>query len=121
MGWRTTGDVAEFLTAAGDFLRGERGQVGVHTRTRLHRLAELRWPDPLPDGAPRLAAQGDAALLTDWFAAFTREASPPGAADGPDPSAAVAERLSYLGVTLWEADGEPVSLAGSATGRSRTG
>ena len=215
MGWRTTGDVAEFLAAAGDFLRGERvrntvfltvaeamranpGQrrgnthaglplfgwwsageghgakatpcgaflhtppfpvllsavpaeaavslakqalagrlltgvnaypetakafgdawremtgdrVGVHTRTRLYRLTELSWPDPLPDGAPRLAAQGDAALLTEWFAAFTRETSPPGAADASDPSAAVAERLSYLGVTLWEADGEPVSLAG---------
>ena len=215
MGWRTTGDVAEFLAAAGDFLRGERvrntvfltvaeamranpGQrrgnthaglplfgwwsagegrgatatpsgaflhtppfpvllsavpaeaavslakqalagrlltgvnaypetakafgdawremtgdrVGVHTRTRLYRLAELSWPDPLPGGAPRLAAQGDAALLTEWFAAFTRETSPPGAADASDPSAAVAERLSYLGVTLWEADGEPVSLAG---------
>jgi hypothetical protein len=50
MGWRTTGDVAEFLTAAGDFLRGERGQVGVRTRARLYRLAELSWPDPLPDG-----------------------------------------------------------------------
>jgi GNAT superfamily N-acetyltransferase len=218
MGWRTTGDVAEFLAAAGDFLRGERarntvfltvtetmranpgqyrgnpdagpaglplfgwwsrgegtgakaavrgaflhtppfpvllsavpaaaavslardtlagrpmsgvnaypetatafggawremtgGQVGAHTLTRLYRLAELSWPDPLPDGAPRLAAQGDAALLTDWFAAFTREVSPPGAADASDPSAAVAERLSYLGVTLWEADGEAVSLAG---------
>ena len=215
MGWRTTGDVAEFLAAAGDFLRGERvrntvfltvaeamranpGQrrgnthaglplfgwwsageghgakatpcgaflhtppfpvllsavpaeaavslakqalagrlltgvnaypetakafgdawremtgdrVGVHTRTRLYRLTELSWPDPLPDGAPRLAAQGDAALLTDWFCAFTREASPPGGGEGADPSAAVAERLSYLGVTLWEADGEPVSLAG---------
>src|SRR5215831_19333344 len=26
MGWRTTGDVAEFLAAAGDFLRGERAR-----------------------------------------------------------------------------------------------
>jgi GNAT superfamily N-acetyltransferase len=88
------------------------GQVGVHTRTRLYRLAGLSWPDPLPDGAPRLAAQGDAGLLADWFGAFNREASPAGVADKAGLSAAVAERLSYLGVTLWEANGEPVSLAG---------
>jgi predicted GNAT family acetyltransferase len=88
------------------------GRVGVDTHMRLYRLAELSWPDPLPDGAPRLAAQGDAALLTDWFGAFTREADPSRPADGEDQSAAVAERLSYPGVTLWEADGEPVSLAG---------
>jgi len=103
----------ETATAFGDAWREMTGgQVGADMLTRLYRLAELSWPDPLPDGAPRLAAQGDAALLTEWFAAFTRETSPPGAADASDPSAAVAERLSYLGVTLWEADGEPVSLAG---------
>lgn len=103
----------ETATAFGDAWREVTGgQVGVHTLTRLYRLAELSWPDPLPDGAPRLAAQGDAELLTDWFGAFNREASPGGAADKAGLSAAVAERLSYRGVTLWEADGEPVSLAG---------
>lgn len=104
---------AETAAAFGDAWREVTGgRVGVHTRMRLYRLAELSWPDPLPDGAPRLAAGGDAALLTDWFGAFNREASPAAAADKAGLSAAVAERLSYQGVTLWEADGEPVSLAG---------
>lgn len=107
----------EAAAAFGDAWRAMTGgRVGVHARTRLYRLAELGWPDPLPAGAPRLAAQGDAALLTDWFAAFNRETGPPGGAAGADPAAAaavaVAERLSYPGLTLWEVDGEPVSLAG---------
>jgi GNAT superfamily N-acetyltransferase len=85
------------------------GAVEVHLRSRLYRLAELTWPDPMPAGAPRVAEDGDAALLTDWFAAFSDEVNDMGARDHAD---AVRERLSYGGLTIWEAAGEPVSIAG---------
>ena len=49
------------------------GQVDVHRRMRLYRLAELSWPDPVPEGAPRPARGGDVALLAEWFSAFVRE------------------------------------------------
>ena len=49
-------------------------------------------------------------LLTDWFTAFARETHNP--ADRADQAAAITDRLSYQGLTLWEANGEPVSLAG---------
>jgi GNAT superfamily N-acetyltransferase len=84
--------------------------VRVHRRERLYRLAELSWPDPAPDGVPRVAAGSDAALLTDWFTAFTREVDQMGS--GEDQAAAVADRLSYRGVTVWEAGGAPASIAG---------
>lgn len=103
---------AEAAQAFGDAWREiTGGRVDVHRKTRLYELTELTWPDPRPAGAPRLAADADAALLTDWFTAFAREV---GDLDGGrDQRAAVMERLSYGGVTLWEtADGTPVSLAG---------
>ena len=94
---------------AGAWLEVTGGRVGEHRRNRLYRLAGLTWPDPLPDGAPRLAADGDTALLTDWFGAFAREVND--FARDADHAAAVRERLSYRGFTVWEADGKPVSLA----------
>lgn len=85
------------------------GRVSVHMRMRLYRLAELALPDPVPDGAPRVAAAGDAALLTEWFAAFAREVHE---AEGSDHAAGVRERLSYGGLTLWETSAGPVCVAG---------
>jgi GNAT superfamily N-acetyltransferase len=84
--------------------------AGVHRRERLYRLAELSRPAPAPDGVPRVAGDSDAALLTGWFTAFTREAHEMGG--GEDQAAAVADRLSYRGVTVWEAGGVPASFAG---------
>jgi GNAT superfamily N-acetyltransferase len=83
--------------------------VHVHRRERLYRLAEPSWPDPPPGGVPRVADGSDAALLTDWFTAFAREVHDMGG--GEDQAAAVADRLGYRGITVWEADGEPVSIA----------
>jgi GNAT superfamily N-acetyltransferase len=83
-------------------------QVDLHRRMRLYRLAELSWPDPPPAGAPRTAAETDAALVTGWFNAFAREVDD--AADA-DQAAAVRDRISYGGVTLWETDSVPVALA----------
>jgi GNAT superfamily N-acetyltransferase len=85
------------------------GQATVRMRMRLYRLAGLIWPDPSPDGAPRTAGEGDAALLTDWFTAFSSEVRE---TEGADHAAAVRERLSYGGLTLWETGHGPVSLAG---------
>jgi hypothetical protein len=100
----------EAATAFGAAWRESTGcQVDVHRRMRLYRLAELAWPDPPPDGAPRTAGEDDAALLTDWFTAFAREVHD---MDSTDQATAVRERLSYGGLTLWEVRGEPVSLAG---------
>jgi GNAT superfamily N-acetyltransferase len=86
------------------------GRVATRRRERLYRLAELSWPDPRPDGAPRLADERDAALITDWFGAFTREVNE--FALNADYAAAVRERLGYQGFTVWEDGGRPVSLAG---------
>ena len=100
----------EAATAFGAAWRESTGcRVDVHRRMRLYRLAELAWPDPPPDGAPRTAGEDDAALLTDWFTAFAREVHD---MDDTDQATAVRERLSHGGLTLWEVRGEPVSLAG---------
>jgi GNAT superfamily N-acetyltransferase len=85
-------------------------RVDVHRRSRLYRLGELTWPDPIPAGTPRLADQGDTGLLTDWFTAFAREVDD--LDGGADKTAAVREALSHHGLTLWEEGGGPVSLAG---------
>ena len=86
------------------------GRAAVHRRMRLYRLGELTWPAPAPDGAPRVAADSDIPLLTGWFTAFAAEVHDPDA--GEDHAAAVRDRLSHGGVTVWEAGGEPVSIAG---------
>lgn len=94
----------------------------VHRRERLYRLAELRWPDPAADGAPRVASAPDSTLLTAWFTAFAREVGEVN--HDEDQTAAVAERLSYQGITVWEAGGVPVSVAGvsrQVAGMTRVG
>jgi RimJ/RimL family protein N-acetyltransferase len=84
-------------------------EVTVHRRMRLHCLGTLVWPDPVPEGRPRVADQRDRDLLTEWFGAFAVEVNDAAAADH---SAAVDERLGYGGITVWEAGGVPVSIAG---------
>jgi GNAT superfamily N-acetyltransferase len=85
------------------------GQATVERRLRLYRLGELAWPDPAPDGAPRVAAAADAPLLTDWFTAFADEVHDTDA--GEDQAAAVRDKLSHGGALIWEAAGRPVSIA----------
>ena len=97
------------------------GRVAVHRRMRLYRLAGLCWPRPMPDGVPRPAGEGDVAVLTDWLNAFGREVND---MDVGDLAASIRERFSYGGLTLWEADGRPVSVAGltrRAAGMVRVG
>jgi len=80
----------------------------VGRRMRLFRLGELSWPAPGPDGDARLATTADRDLLIDWFEAFSQEVNEP----TTDDAAAVDDRLSYAGLTIWQAGGVPVSLAG---------
>lgn len=99
-------EVATAFAAA--WADGTGGQVTVHRRMRLYRLAGLVWPDPAPPGAPRTAGDDDMALLTEWVTAFSDEVEE---TEGADHVAAVRERLSYGGLLLWETDDGPVSLA----------
>jgi FR47-like protein len=86
-------------------------QIEVHREQRLYRLAELSWrPDPAPPGAARIATEADTGLLTDWFIAFAAEVHD--MAQRADQVADVRGRLAYGGLTVWEAGGEIVSLAG---------
>jgi RimJ/RimL family protein N-acetyltransferase len=99
-----------------------RGRVDVYRRQRLYRLAELVWPDPVPDGTARMARDADVPLTADWFAAFMVEVDDMGRAE--DQSAAAREKISHGGVTVWEAGGKPVSIAGNTvavTGMVRIG
>ncbi|WP_141576958.1 GNAT family N-acetyltransferase [Actinomadura sp. WMMA1423] len=99
-------DLAEGFAEAWTRRTGTRARVEL--RQRLHRLAGLVMPDPPPEGAARVADGGDLDLVRDWFAAFHRDA---GGHGDPDP-AVIDGRLAEGGVTLWEAGGRPVAMAG---------
>ena len=83
--------------------------IAVHRLMRLHLLGTLVPPDPGPEGRPRVAVQQDRDLLVKWFEAFAVEVDDAAAQDS---AAAVDERLGYGGITVWEAGGDPVSIAG---------
>jgi len=74
---------------------------------RLYRLDRLKPPEPGPPGAARTATVADRDLLESWLTAFGAEAG-----EMPGRKSAVDDRLSYGGLTLWEDDGAPASLAG---------
>ena len=83
--------------------------IDLETRSRitLHRLRELRHPQP-PPGTDRVATRTDRELLVGWFRQLM-------AAHPDDPSDleyVVDDPLEYGGITLWEVDGEPVAMAG---------
>jgi GNAT superfamily N-acetyltransferase len=94
------------FSAAWQQLTGTGTQIG--RRSRLYRLGELQLPAPAPPGAARVAVAADSELLEAWLDAFSRELA--GAA--PPIPGIVADRLGHGGLTLWEKDGVPVSLAG---------
>jgi len=104
-------EVAEAFAAAWRQAQGSQAGVRVHLNQRLYRLDGLRWPDPAPAGAARVAQDSDLPLLADWFTAFALEVHDLGR--GIDHAAAARERVSYGGITVWEARGEPVAIAGA--------
>jgi RimJ/RimL family protein N-acetyltransferase len=76
-------------------------------RVRLYLLDELDKSD-LPPGQARVASEADRPLLLRWYDEFheaIQDGTPGNAASDVD------ERLAYGGVTLWEVDGDPVSMA----------
>jgi GNAT superfamily N-acetyltransferase len=99
------GDAAAFAAAWGERTGAS---AKVFRRSRLFSLGELELPAPCPRGIARVAVAADRDLLESWFAAFVDEV---GDLAGRIPGA-VDDRLSYGGLTLWEADGSAVSLAG---------
>ena len=110
---------APSFAAAWERHTGQPARVG--RRSRLYRLGRLLPPDPGPPGRARVATAADSGLLLDWLEAFGREADGGG---GPDLPRTVADRLSYGGLTLWEAAGGPVSMAGvtrAVAGQARVG
>jgi len=85
-------------------LTGQQGQE--HQRQRLYRLGKLIPPDPAPVGAARVAAAADAAIARSWYSAFAAEVRQPGA-----PPGMIESRLGAGQLMLWEAAGEPTSMA----------
>ncbi len=76
-------------------------------------IHELREP-PRSPGAPgkaRRATLDDLALVYQWLAAFLAEALPD---DPPGTEEDAARKIGERTILLWEADGEPVSLAATA-------
>ena len=74
---------------------------------RLFRLGTLTAPTGVL-GSARLAGPDDEDLLVPWHDAFVAETG----VQSRDSRAAVKDRLSYDGLLLWEADGQPVAMAG---------
>lgn len=82
-------------------------------RERIFRLDRVVPPRPAPGGC-REAEERDRALLADWMAAFTAEATPEAppidAAEHADRSLRRAGRVAYM----WEDGGQAVAFAGVA-------
>ncbi len=113
------------VTAGGAFASAWRQRTGeqaqVRMRMRLYSLGTLLQPDPAAEGRARVAGPADRGVVIAWCEAFHREAEP-----GPrgDLELMVDDRLGYGGFTLWEAAGQPVSLAGLSrpvAGQARVG
>jgi len=122
----SAGDLAEALAGCGRQLPGVNGERGdaeafaaawssltgaswrEFRRSRLFQLGRLTPPDPPPPGAARVASAADRELLESWVTAFQRELADLGG-HGTD---MLDDRISHGGLTLWEAGGAAVSLAG---------
>lgn len=78
----------------------------VKMRQRLYRLDQLNRPT-VP-GEPRVATSADRELAEEWYRAFGRDTGTLGNPSG----SAMADKMSYGGIVLWELDGVPVSLGG---------
>ena len=84
------------------------GEAEAGKGSRLYRLGELTPPDPAPAGQARVPTTADRTLLISWYEQFTSELGEP----AENLAEAVDDRIASGGLTLWEVDGVPVSLAG---------
>ncbi|WP_460066836.1 GNAT family N-acetyltransferase [Streptomyces sp. YKOK-I1] len=78
---------------------------------RLYRLGELTVPEPVPEGAPRIATAtaADRARLMSWYEEFGESI---GERQLQDTGALADARIAHGGALFWETpDGTPVSLA----------
>ncbi|MEU2712295.1 GNAT family N-acetyltransferase [Streptomyces sp. NPDC007205] len=101
-------EAAEAFAAAWQRRTGT--EVAVGRRQRLHRLGELTVPEPRPQGRARIAGPADRDLLIRWFEEFVEITGGVGQDTGNWADA----RISYGGLTLWEAaDGTPLAMAGA--------
>jgi|SRR5580658_6797844 predicted GNAT family acetyltransferase len=97
---------AEAFAAAWSGLTGAGWQE--FRRSRLYQLRQFTPPDPPPPGAARIATAADRGLLESWLDAMRRELPDLGVPG----RGLVEDRISHGGLTLWEAGGAAVSLAG---------
>jgi predicted GNAT family acetyltransferase len=100
----TEPDAAAFALAWRD-VTGQQGQA--HQRQRLYRLGALIPPNSVPPGAARVATAGDTAIVRSWYSAFAAETGTEEA-----PPGMIENRLGAGQLMLWEAAGEPTSMAG---------
>lgn len=97
---------AEAFAARWRELTGAGARVGM--RTRLFRLATL-LPPRMPPGSARVAGPADRARLIDWLEKFQGDVH---GAVREDTAGVVDDKISHGGLTVWEVDGEVVSMAG---------
>jgi hypothetical protein len=98
--------LAERVAAA--WARRTGGETAASKGSRLYRLGELTPPQPAPAGRARVAAAADRELLISWYELFSGELGEP----AENVAEAVDDRIAGGGLTLWEVDGVPVSMAG---------
>lgn len=82
-------------------------RFAVEMRQRLYRLGELTPPDPMPEGASRVATLADSAIATAVNEAFAAETGTRSGAPAYEQA-----RLRDGRLVLWELAGETVSVAG---------
>ena len=76
---------------------------------RLYRLEQLTVPEPVPEGAARIAGPADRAQLVRWFHEFGESIGESKLQDG---GAWADARIAHGGAAFWETpDGTPVSMA----------
>jgi predicted GNAT family acetyltransferase len=100
-----TGDAEAF---AADWGRRTGATAHARRRSRLYRLAQLVPAKRVVPGGPRVAGPSDRGLLVAWVEQFQHDIG-----DSADRAADIVDgKLDHRGLTLWEVDGVPVSMAG---------
>jgi RimJ/RimL family protein N-acetyltransferase len=97
---------AEVFADAWRRLTGAAVRTGL--QMRLYRLDALTPPAPLPPGSARIAERRDRDLLLAWMDGFHAEIGE----ELHNGDELVDDQLAHGGLTLWELDGSPVSMAG---------